>query len=244
MAIKTHNNWESRSWRHISLHPCERANYINMHFCHGKIAFLCLRLRFSTIPTPADYTTLRKYTIDLGNEIPQGQVMGWNINPINPQTPTQIVVIPTRVRATSTGGNTEIWHWSKGISDGLINWWHHNHLHWCPKMGRAWQKRSITGNPHHIQSTIVLRTTDIEWTPFTPQTIIRRLYWWAKYMSGLVDTNLLSTVISTQRKRTNLGTGYQGIPITDRNKYWQYGIPHWHAQSCQTYHPPIMVIIY
>ena len=54
----------------------------------------------------------------------------------------------------------------------------------------------------------------------------------------MVHPNPLSTDIPADRKREILGTGYQSIPIFNKNKYRQDGIPHRQAQSHLTHHHP------
>ena len=122
------------------------------------------------------------------------------------------------VRSTSTSSNTGGWYQIEWIFNGCIRQQQHHPHHWWTNMGGAHQKRGTTGNPHNIPDTSVLRTTEMVWHHFSPQTIRRRLPLRIQDTPGLVHPNLLSTGRPPPREINSLYIGHQVIPILEKNK--------------------------
>ena len=69
MVFKTHSEWKNRHQCCIPTRLQNKQITSTRIAILGKLAFLCLRLRFGIKPAPEEYTTISEAEIDLGNDL-------------------------------------------------------------------------------------------------------------------------------------------------------------------------------
>ena len=164
-AFKTHPI--EKYWFCIPAHPRKRLDYITMHWNSGEISLSMPYLFWHYAHTRRinHHQWVRNRSWEWSTH---GNLIGSDRPPINAQTLTSWIGLPTCFRPSITSEHTSGGNQRKGILNGWMYWQHNHPHHWRPNLGGTRQKCDIIGDPHYITSTSDLRTAKSGLPPLTP----------------------------------------------------------------------------